>query len=356
RDPPPPLRGRAPAPSCAAPSRRPRTTAPTRRAPRRASASSRRPRRRAEARRGAGRGPGVATTTAGRARARTRSPGANRSRAQLKEVQPLWIPLPWFGPLLAGANRVPRLEIEELQLLRVDDHVDHVVGPHVGCGVEAADERRSLLVGLLREVVDHRVLELDRSLEHVVGDDRLSGQLDVGEQLRAEGLGEYHAPAETVAVRTVANERGVLELLGADSERNLAAHVAGQCGAYGGQFARDGQLLIADPRDETAVLPNDLRLDEVHRRAADEARDEEVLRVAVELLGRVHLLELALAHDGDVVAHRHRLGLIVRDVDRGRPELALDAPDLGAHLDAQLRVEVRERLVHQEDLRFTHDR
>ena len=95
---------------------------------------------------------------------------------------------------------------------------------------------------------------------------------------------------------------------------------------------RDGQLLVGEQGDETAVLLLDLRLDEVHRRTPDEARDEQVLRVAVELLRRVHLLQLAFPHHRDVVSHRHRLGLVVRDVDRRRLQLALDASDLGTHL------------------------
>ena len=99
-----------------------------------------------------------------------------------------------------------------------------------------------------------------------------------------------------------------------------------------------------------------LGLDHVDRRRADEAGDELVHGVVVEHLGRVHLLEVALLHHGDAVAHRHRLHLVVRDVDRRRADLALDARDLGAHLHAQLRVQVGERLVHQEGLRLAHDR
>ena len=45
----------------------------------------------------------------------------------------------------------------------------------------------------------------------------------------------------------------------------------------------------------------------------------------------------------------------MRDVDRGHLEIALDAQDLGAHLDAQLGVEIRQRLVHQKQLRLAHD-
>ena len=37
-------------------------------------------------------------------------------------------------------------------------------------------------------------------------------------------------------------------------------------------------------------------------------------------------------------------------------EVALQAGDLGAHLHAQLGVEVRQRLVHEERRRLTHDR
>ena len=71
-------------------------------------------------------------------------------------------------------------------------------------------------------------------------------------------------------------------------------------------------------------------------------------RAVVERLRVGDLLQLALAHDGDAVAHRHRLDLVVRDVDRRHAEVGLQLRDLRARLDAQLRVEVRERLVHQE--------
>ena len=101
---------------------------------------------------------------------------------------------------------------------------------------------------------------------------------------------------------------------------------------------------------------SDARLDQVHRRGADEAADEEIDGPLVQLLRRGDLLDLALPHDGDAIAHRHRLDLVVRDVDRRHAELGLEARDLRAHVHAQLRVEVRERLVHQVRLRLAHDR
>ena len=84
--------------------------------------------------------------------------------------------------------------------------------------------------------------------------------------------------------------------------------------------------------------------------------DEEVRGPVVEHLRARDLLEHAAAHHADAVAERHRLALVVRDVDRRHLQVALDPRDLGAHLDAHLRVEVRERLVHQERHRLAHDR
>ena len=43
------------------------------------------------------------------------------------------------------------------------------------------------------------------------------------------------------------------------------------------------------------------------------------------------------------------------DVEGGDAELALQTGDLGAHLHTQLRVEVRQRFVHQERCRLTDD-
>ena len=68
------------------------------------------------------------------------------------------------------------------------------------------------------------------------------------------------------------------------------------------------------------------------------------------------LLEDAVAQDRDPVAHRHRLDLVVGHIDGRRADLALEPPDLAARLGAELRVEVRERLVHQERLRVADER
>ena len=55
------------------------------------------------------------------------------------------------------------------------------------------------------------------------------------------------------------------------------------------------------------------------------------------------------------MGERHRLDLVVGHVDRGDAERLLHVLELGAHMAAQLGVEVRQRLVHQEHRRTAHD-
>ncbi len=99
-----------------------------------------------------------------------------------------------------------------------------------------------------------------------------------------------------------------------------------------------------------------LHVDEVHRRAADEAGNELVDRPLVEILGRADLLQDAEVHDGDAVAHRHCLDLVVGHVDDRGAKALVQARDLGSRLHAELGIEVGQRLVHQEHGRLAHDR
>ena len=63
----------------------------------------------------------------------------------------------------------------------------------------------------------------------------------------------------------------------------------------------------------------------------------------------------AVLHDHDPGAHGHRLGLVVCDVDHRRLEALVKLADLGARLDAELGIEVRQRLIEQKDLRLPDD-
>ena len=55
-------------------------------------------------------------------------------------------------------------------------------------------------------------------------------------------------------------------------------------------------------------------------------------------LRRVELLQEPVAHDGDPLTERHRIDLVVRDVDRRSLQAALESQDLGQRLQTQLRV------------------
>ena len=58
---------------------------------------------------------------------------------------------------------------------------------------------------------------------------------------------------------------------------------------------------------------------------------------------------------GHAMGQRHGLDLVVGDVDRGDGELMLHMLELGAHMAAQLGIEIGQRLVHQEGGRTAHD-
>ena len=95
---------------------------------------------------------------------------------------------------------------------------------------------------------------------------------------------------------------------------------------------------------------------EIDRRRADEPGDEQIDRPIVKFARRAQLLQDSVPHDRDAIGHRHRLDLVVGHVDRGDAGCALEAGDLDPHLAAQARVEIGQRLVHQESAGVTHQR
>ncbi len=139
-------------------------------------------------------------------------------------------------------------------------------------------------------------------------------------------------------------------------EDQRASDVAREAGAVPRHPLVDREPVTAEGHGEAAVASLQLGLDQVDRGRADEAGDELVDRLVVEHLRRIDLLQVAVAHDCDPIAHRHRLDLVVGDVDRRHAEAALQLMDLRAHLHPQLGVEVRQRLVHQERMGLADDR
>src|SRR5215216_1010650 len=136
-------------------------------------------------------------------------------------------------------------------------------------------------------------------------------------------------------------------------------HAAGNC------FVRDDEILRANAEDAGltgAGIPGQLRFDlvgaqrhQIHRRRADEGGDKGGRGLLVDVERIADLLDLATIHDHENIGQRHRLELVVGDVDRGRGQAALQFADFDPHRDAQLGVEVRQRLVKQEHLWLPHD-
>ena len=229
--------------------------------------------------------------------------------------------LRWGAGQAATATLLPelreaRLAVEHVQL------VDRQLERHDVAGADA-----------VRGVDDRDDLgALDRHVEQLLVAEVLD---DVGRAL--DGRHQPRHLAELEVLRTEAHDR-----LGAHVRQGLAVLV--------------GQREV-EPALVQLGLPGAHRdLDEVHRRAADEAGHEPVLGVVVQVLRGADLLEQALAHDRDPLAHRHRLDLVVGDVDHRGPEPLVEPRDLGAGLHAQLGIEVGQRLVHEEHRRLADDR
>ncbi len=79
-------------------------------------------------------------------------------------------------------------------------------------------------------------------------------------------------------------------------------------------------------------------------------------RAVVEVERGAELLHVAGVQHHDPVRQRHRLHLVVGDVDHRGVHPPVQLGDLEPRLDAQRRVEVGERLVEQENLGVAHDR
>ena len=90
--------------------------------------------------------------------------------------------------------------------------------------------------------------------------------------------------------------------------------------------------------------------------APDEARHERIGGTEIDVLRRADLRDVPVVDHRDPVGERERFRLVMRDIDRGDADLALQPLELAAHLVAQLGIEIRERLVEQQQPRLVHDR
>ena len=88
----------------------------------------------------------------------------------------------------------------------------------------------------------------------------------------------------------------------------------------------------------------------------DEPSDEVVRRVRDDLVGRADLLDATGPHDDELIADRSRLGVVVRDVDRGHADPVQQLLEVDRQPFAERAVERAERLVEHEEARLRSER
>ena len=121
-----------------------------------------------------------------------------------------------------------------------------------------------------------------------------------------------------------------------------------------GTVPGSGKIGPASSSGGAAVLRK-RRRQEIHRRRSDERGDIGVGWALEHVHGCGELGGATLMQQEQAVAERHRFNLVVRDVKARDMQALLEAADFATHLDAQLRIQVGQWLVEQEQLGFAHD-
>ena len=170
---------------------------------------------------------------------------------------------------------------------------------------------------------------------------RRARHLKMDEKVGAHVLNQSHRAGQHAGAAV----RDKLKGLWPDAERNRG--IRGDASHFGRE-RRPGDV-------DTSRFAHHA-VEHVDCRRADELGDTAVVGIGVDLARRCHLQQLAVQHHRHPVGERHRLGLIMRDIDEGDAEALVQFLDLGAHLHAQVGVEIRQRLVHQEYGGMAHHR
>src|ERR1700733_2679858 len=126
-------------------------------------------------------------------------------------------------------------------------------------------------------------------------------------------------------------------------------------GQYQRVFVRDGPRAAQDRRTERHARGIDTT-DRQQACLSDEAHDKGICGSVVQPFRLVDLNQFAVFQNGDAVAYRQRLALVVRDVDDRSPDALVQFAQLDLHGFPELLVERRERFIHQDQARFEDDR
>ena len=87
---------------------------------------------------------------------------------------------------------------------------------------------------------------------------------------------------------------------------------------------RDAQPNRSRDEAQAFMIALDSPLQKMHRRRAEEGRDESVRGRIVNFQRRANLLQFACRENGDAMAEQQRVVLIVRDAERRRRPAAVD--------------------------------
>ena len=146
----------------------------------------------------------------------------------------------------------------------------------------------------------------------------------------------------------------VVNALGTETDDDFFADVVLEVGVvrlFGGQL----EGLVLKVEVHIGALLDELTVDEVHLRSADEAGNEEVAGCIVKGLRSIDLLNETVLHNNDSRCHGHSLDLVVRNVNERGLNVLVQLRKLGSHRGTQLCVQVGQRLVKKEDLGLTDD-
>ena len=96
-----------------------------------------------------------------------------------------------------------------------------------------------------------------------------------------------------------------------------------------------------------AVADHAVEIQQVHRGRADEAGDEGGGGPVVDFLRAAELLDNAVVHHHDFVAHLHGFQLVMRDVDGGGAHAVVQGAEFQRHMFAEFGIQSAQGFVHQ---------
>ncbi len=113
----------------------------------------------------------------------------------------------------------------------------------------------------------------------------------------------------------------------------------------------DGQFVSVVEANNRRVFGHAQRCGFQYVVAADEVRYKASCRTFVNLLGRRDLMDPARVENRNTIAHSHGLGLIVSDVDRRHAPGIVDGAQSGPCFFPEFRIQIRKRLIEQQQIR-----